>query len=198
MLKLPRLILLTVVLFVGYWAWPVYTALQIREAMISGDTATLARRIEWDSVRASLKASISPEAQARLEADPNAPQPTLWQRIKAAVKPSMANTVIDRYVTPENLPVLLGYRRTWRGTIQPALGYPEPPTVLADTVLAGTPIDRFASFWKRLRRLVLYWPSKVVIEVEDKYQPDRSYIGTLELRGLEWKLTELTIAGAGF
>jgi hypothetical protein len=198
MLKLSRVILFSVAFLVAYWAWPVYTALQIREAMMSGDTATLARRIEWESVRKSLKSSISPEAQARLEADPNAPQPTLWQRIKATVTPTMANSVIDRYVTPENLPVLLGYRKIWKGTIQPALGYSEPPTVLAGTMLAGTSIDRFASFWKRLRRLVLYWPSKVVIEVEDKYRPDRSYVGTLELRGLEWKLTELTVAGAGF
>jgi len=197
MQQLPRAILIFVALVIGYWAWPLHAALQIREAMISGDTATLARRVEWNSVRASLKASMSPESVARLEADPNAPQPSLWQRIKSTVAPRMANTVIDRYVTPENLPVLLGYRRIWRGTIQPALGYEEPPTVMAGTLLTGSVIDRFASFWKRLRRAVIHSPSKVVLEVEDKYHPGRSYIGTLELRGLDWKLTELTVAGAG-
>jgi len=194
---LPRVILIFVALLIGYWAWPLYAALQIREAMISGDTATLSRRIEWDSVRDSLKASMSPEAVARLEADPNAPQPSLWQRIKSTVAPRITNSVIDRYVTPENLPVLLGYRRIWRGTIQPALGYEQPPTVMAGTLLAGSVIDRFASFWKRLRRAVIHSPSKVVVEVEDKYNSGRSFIGTLELRGLDWKLTELTVAGAG-
>ena len=197
MQRLPRVIIIFSALVIGYWVWPLHAALQIREAMISGDTATLARRIEWELVRASLKASISPEAAARLEADPNAPQPSLWQRIKNTVRPTMANTVIDRYVTPENLPVLLGYRRIWRGTIQPALGYEEPPTVMAGTLFAGSVVDRFASFWKRLRRAVIHSPSKVVLEVEDKYHPGRSYIGTLELRGLDWKLTELTVAGAG-
>jgi hypothetical protein len=198
MQQLPRAILIFVALVVGYWAWPLHAALQIREAMISGDTATLARRVEWNLVRASLKASVSPEAIARLEADPNAPQPSLWQRIKNTVRPTVANTVIDRYVTPENLPVLLGYRRIWRGTVQPALGYPEPPTVLADTLFAGSVVDRFASFWKRLRRAVIHSPGKVVVEVEDKYTPGRSYTGTFELRGLDWKLTELTVAGTGF
>lgn len=198
MRRLPRIVLILTVLVIGYWAWPLYAALQIRDAMISGDTATLARRIDFDAVRASLKASLSPEAVARLQADPNAPQPSLWQRIKATVSPSMASTVIERYVTPENLPVLLGYRRIWRGTIQPALGYPEPPTVMADTLFAGSAIDRFASFWKRLRRAVIHSPSKVVVEVEDKYNPSRSFTGTLELRGLNWKLTELTVAGTGF
>ncbi|NJO34723.1 MAG: DUF2939 domain-containing protein [Rhodospirillales bacterium] len=198
MQRVPRTILILTALVIGYWAWPLHAAMQIRDAMIAGDTETLKRRIVWDSVRATLKASISPEAAARLEADPNAPQPTLWQRIKNTVRPTVANTVIDRYVTPENLPVLLGYRRIWRGTVQPALGYPEPPTILADTAFAGTAIDRFASFWKRLRRAVIHSPAKVVVEVEDKYNPGRSYTGTFELRGLEWKLTELTVGGTGF
>jgi Protein of unknown function (DUF2939) len=197
MRQVPRIILIVSALVVGYWAWPLHAALQIREAMISGDSATLARRVEWESVRASLKASMTPEAVARLEADPEAPQPSLWQRIKSTVAPRLAVSVIDRYVTPENLPVLLGYRRIWRGTIQPALGYTEPPTVMADTAFAGTAIDRFASFWKRLRRAVIHSPAKVVLEVEDKYHPGRSYIGTLELRGMEWKLTQLSVAGTG-
>src|ERR1041384_4718751 len=149
MQRVPRYILLITAVVVGYWAWPLHAALEIREAMKSGDSATLARRIEWHSVRASLKASLGPEAVARLEADSESPQPTLWQRIKATVAPRLAVSVIDRYVTPENLPVLLGYRRIWRGTIQPALGYTEPPTILADTMFAGTVVDRFASFWTR-------------------------------------------------
>ena len=110
----------------------------------------------------------------------------------------MANTVIDRYVTPENLPVLLGYRRIWRGTVQPALGYDEPPTVLADTLFAGSgdrPLRQLLETAAARRHSLAV--SKVVVEVEDKYNPGRSYIGTLELRGLDWKLTELTVAGAG-
>jgi hypothetical protein len=182
------------VLLGAYLAWPAYTALQIRNAMLAGDTATLARTIEWDSVRASLKASISPETIARLEADPNAPRPSLWQRIKSTVAPRMAKSVIDSYITPEHLPTLLGYRDVWRGTIRPALGYPEPPTVLAGTVLADSFIDRFASAWKRLRRGVIS-PGRIVVEVEDKYYPGRTYTGTLELRGFEWKLTRLVVSG---
>jgi hypothetical protein len=197
-MRLPRLILVTFALLAAYAAWPIHAAVQIREAMIAGDTATLTRRIEWEAVRTSLKASLSPEAVARLEADPNAPQPTLWQRVKATVAPRMAGTVVDRYVTPENLPVLMGYRQIWRGTVRPALGYQEPPTVLAGTLLEGSPIDRFASFWKRLRRGVIYSPGRIEVEVEDKYVPGRSYVGTLELRGFEWKLTGLSISGAGF
>jgi hypothetical protein len=38
-------------------------------------------------------------------------------------------------------------------------------------------------------------PGRIVVEVEDKYYPGRTYTGTLELRGLEWKLTQLVVSG---
>lgn len=196
MRRLARLIIFSTLFAVAYMAWPVYSALQIREAMRAGDTATLARKVEWDAVRAGIKASISPEQLARLEANPDAPKPSLWQRVKAAVAPKLAGNVVDRYVTPENLPVLLGYREIWRGSVRPVLLGPEPPTVLAGTMLAGTGIDRLASFWKRVRRAVFYSPTQFELEVQDRYHPDRTYIGMLELRGWEWKLTNLVIKGA--
>jgi hypothetical protein len=194
-MRFPRVVLFLAALVGAYVAWPLYTALQLREAMIAGDVATLTRKVEWDAVRASLKASLSPETIARLEADPNSPPASLWQRVKSAVAPSLAGNVIDRYVTPQNLPVLLGYRRL-RGTLRPILGQPEPPTVLAGTMLEGTTIDRFASFWRRLRHATFHIPGKFVVEVEDKYAAGRTYTSTLEFVGWEWKLTGLTISGS--
>lgn len=198
MRKLIKVVILTLPLALAYVAWPVHSALEIREAIISGDKATLERKVDWEALRISLKASITSETVARLMAEPDAPKPTLWQRVKAAVAPSMADTLIDRYVTPENLPVLLGYRRIYRGTVRPALGLTEPPTVLAGSWLAGTPVDRLASFWTRVRRAVLETPGRFVIEVEDRYRRERRYVGTLELRGWEWKLTGLAVIGGGF
>ena len=198
MRRLLKILLLAVPLALAYLAWPVVTALQIREAIVAGDTSTLARKIDWEALRASLKASISPETVARLAADPEAPTPSLWQRIKAVVAPSMADSIVDRYVTPENLPILLGYRRLYRGTLRPALGLQEPPTALAGTLLGGSSLDRFASFWTRVRRAVFESPTRFVLEVEDKHRPGRLYVGTFALQGWEWKLTGLTVSGGGF
>jgi hypothetical protein len=36
-----------------------------------------------------------------------------------------------------------------------------------------------------------------VLEVEDKHRPGRNFVGTLELRDWEWKLTGLSITGEG-
>jgi hypothetical protein len=194
---LAKALLAAVFLAILYALWPIYTALQIREALIAGDTVTLNRKVDWPSLRASLKTSLSPETVARLAADPNAPQPSLWERIKAVVAPAMAETVIDRYVTAENLPLLLGYQRVYRGSVRPALGLQEPKTVLAGSWLGGTAIDRFVSFWARVRSAIFYSPTRFVLEVEDKYRPERRYIGTLELKGWTWMLTGLKITGAG-
>ena len=119
MRRLIKVFILALPLALAYAAWPVHSALEIREAIVAGDTATLNRKIDWEALRLSLKSSISPETLARLMEDPDAPKPSLWQRIKAVVAPSMAEGIIDRYVTPEHLPVLLGYRRIYRGTVQP-------------------------------------------------------------------------------
>lgn len=193
-----KLLLAAAVLAVAYMAWPLLTALQIREAIIARDTATLERKIEWASVRSSLKVSLSAEAKARLETDPNAPAPSLWQRIKATVAPTLAESAVDRYVTPENLPAFFGYRETYRNQIRPALGMKEPPTLLAGTLLAGTPIDRVGSFYARVRRAVFYSLTRFEVEIVDRYQPERRYVSTFELIGLEWKLTALAVLGAGY
>jgi hypothetical protein len=194
---LVRGLIVVVPFAIAFAAWPVHTALEIREAVVTGDTATLNRKVEWEALRASLKESITPETISRLMADPDAPRPSLWQRIKAAVAPSMADSVIDRYVTPEHLPVLLGYRTVYRGSVRPALGLKEPPSALEGTWLGGTAFDRFASFWVRVRRAVFMSPTRFVLEVEDKYRPGRQFIGTLELKGWEWKLTGLSVTGSG-
>jgi hypothetical protein len=193
-----RRVLLVALIVIGllatYVAWPIYTALEIRDAMIAGDSAALAARIDWDAVRSSLRASMSTQATARLDADPDAPAPTTWKRIKRTVAPRLAGGLIDRYVTPEYLPVLLGYQRFWRGTVRPVLRE-EPPTVLAGTPLAGSGVDRFATFWRRLRRTGFVSPTTVVVEVQDKYTSSRHYTATLNLQGWEWKLTGLAISG---
>ncbi len=49
----------SVLLFLIAWfSWPLWTALQIREAVLSGDTAVLERKVDWSGVRASLKQSL--------------------------------------------------------------------------------------------------------------------------------------------
>jgi hypothetical protein len=194
MKRLLKLSLVVLLAASTYCVWPVYCAWLIREAIIAGDAQTLAGRIEWEPLRASLKSSISPETRAQLSAE--VPKPPLWQRVKAWVAPKVADPVIDHYVTPEKLPTLLGYQRKYRD-LRPALGLKEPPTALAGTWLAGGRIDRFASFWARVKSAVFLSPTQFVLEVEDKLRPERHYTSTFELRGWAWKLTGLNVNAGG-
>ena len=191
-------VLLVMPLGLAYLAWPVYAAFEIRDAMAAGDTETLNRKIDWQALRASLKGSISPETIARLTADPEAPTPTLWQRMKAVVAPSAADTIVDRFVTPENLPILLGYRRLYRGTVRPALGLQEPPTALAGTLLSGSAPRSVRQLLdaRPPRRLPVAHPLRARGR-RTSIGPAGTYVGTFALRGWEWKLTGLTVTGGG-
>ena len=62
-------------LLLAWFSWPLWTALQIREAVLSGDTAVLERKVDWPGVRASLKQSLPVylAGQGLIGADANSP-----------------------------------------------------------------------------------------------------------------------------
>jgi hypothetical protein len=182
-----------------YAAWPCYAAFEIRHAMLAGDTALLVRKVDWEGVRASLKASLRPEDVAHLSADPTAPHPSLWQRVRSALGRRVADSVIDRYATAENLPTLLGYGRLWRQTLQSALQGRSgaPSTALSGTRFEGTFLDRFVSGYRRVKRAAFASPTRFELEVSDRYRPTRRYAAALELKGWDWKLTELQVLRTG-
>ena len=55
-----KVLILALPLVFAYLAWPVYSAFEIRNALVAGDTETLNRKVDWAALRASLKGSISP------------------------------------------------------------------------------------------------------------------------------------------
>ena len=120
-----RIIAAIAVLLLGstlYIASPFWAAWSLREAIKAGDTATIDRKVVWDGVRASLRASISDSAQLLPEATEAGERvpPTMWQRVKTAFGQSMLDRFIESYVTPEGLPKLFRYRKTWNGTVKGA------------------------------------------------------------------------------
>ena len=72
-----------------YAVTPFVAVWQIREAVIAGDVTTLEHKVDWASVRRTLKQSGGDVRAAMLEYSQAAgiPKPGLWQRIKAAAAP---------------------------------------------------------------------------------------------------------------
>ena len=173
----------------AYIASPFVTVWLIREAIRSGDAAYLDQKLEWPTVRETLRASLTeyalgPTAIAAPGKPP--PQPGLWQRFKNNLGRRAVDNMVESYVTPEGLPQLFGMRQFYRENISGD----------AAAQAARPWHERAAGFWSRIKRAEFHSPSRFEIEIADHNDPSRHYIGLLALRGYEWKLVELRLRAA--
>ncbi|MEO1709086.1 MAG: DUF2939 domain-containing protein [Pseudomonadota bacterium] len=202
------LVLMVGVGAVAFAASPFYAAWTLREAIRTGDTETVNRKIDWEPFRASLRRAIANNAGLvpDVRAASRRIRPTLWQRVKRVFGASLIDRFIETHVTPTGLPKL--YADHVRKRKQNRLSRSSAPRT--DRLLrAGFhPATRSQSGpaeagldWKaRLQRFVrrlsraefLDWTT-VEIEVRDQVRSDRSFIATLQLIGTQWKLTHLDI-----
>ncbi|MBA2127521.1 hypothetical protein DLM45_15010 [Hyphomicrobium methylovorum] len=184
----PLLALASAVVFAAtiYIAAPFVTAWNIREAVRSENATYLATAIEWPSVRATLKPSIArialdlPEGAANAAPDQNA---GLWQRLKAYWGQSAVDSIVESYVTPDGLPKLFSLRKAYRDYVS---GADDPANTLPMT-------ERIAKAWSRVKRAEFTGFTTVEIDMEDKLDPTRVYLGKLELTRRGWMLTELRV-----
>lgn len=171
-----------------YVATPFWAAWTLREAVRTRDTATLERKVEWDSVRRTLKASLAQHARLVPEINPDneLAKPGMWQRVKMAFGQSLLDGFVDRYVTPAGLPQLFEHRHTYSKTLRR-----EPDE--AETLSRW---GRFQRFWARLKRAEFQTFTRIELELEDRRNPERRYVSVLQLEGLEWRLVGLRIVAA--
>lgn len=166
-----------------YIGSPFATAWGIREAVRNGDSDYLTSAIEWPTVRETLKPSIARIALNLPDnADPAASN-GLWTRFKAYWGQSAVDSVVEKYVTPEGLPQLFTLRSKYRDLVGND----------ADDAKTTPILDRIQRAWARVKRAEFTSPTSFEIDMEDKYDPTRIYLGKLELRLVGWKLTELRV-----
>jgi len=178
-------LLATALLAVGYVASPFVAVWSIREAIENGNSGYLEAKIEWDTVRTSLRESLTRAALDHPDTAGGEPQPKpgLWQRIKNSFSQRAVDSMVDTYVNAEGLPQLFTYRKFYRETIS--------GEAAAQAALPWR--ERVASFWSRVKRAEFMTPTSLEIEMADRNDPSRLYVGLLKLRGLEWKLSELRL-----
>lgn len=172
-----------------------YAGWQIREAMRTGDTAVLQRRVDWPSVRQTLKQTAT-ETRALMSemsasAGVNMAKPGLWTRIKEAAAPYLADPLIDRYVTAESAPQIWKWRQTWRQKVRPTIGFKEPATPLASTFLAGSAVDQGLAIARRVERAAFTSPFRMEMELRDRYVEGRRWRAAFEMRDWSWVLAEV-------
>lgn len=183
------LLLVAAVLMAGgtYLASPFVTAWYIREAIKTGNSAYLAEKVEFASVKETLKPTVSRMVFDLPEAPAEGAKPSLWQRTKAYFGQGAVDRMLDSYMTPEGLPQLFQYGKTYRERVK---GQVEEP--------AGMPLhERAWRVWQRVKRADFVTLTRFEMTMADKFEPDRLIDGVLEFKGYTWKLTELRIRSEG-
>ena len=184
-------------LALGYLIWPFWSALQLKLAVKAGDIAAIERKVEWTSVRTSLRKSLL----ANMALHPGAAGKTaraakagIWQSLKARFAPRVVDQTVARMVTPVGLSRLFAAREGYRRKLLPTLGLGKPAGYFSGTWLEDSWIDRFSDNLERIERIVFTSPTRVEIEIIDRYTPDRHYITVLQLKDFNWKLVGLRLA----
>ncbi|MEL6298760.1 MAG: DUF2939 domain-containing protein [Pseudomonadota bacterium] len=170
----------------AYVVSPFYAAYTVMQAVKTADTETLERKVNWPSVRRSLKGSIARDAQLRpavMRAGRRI-RPSLWQRVKAAFGASMVDRFVETYVTPAGLPQL--YNARTRFEAGKRLSLPVDPATRSWT-------ERLKALTDRLKRAEFLDWRTVELEIRDRFKRDRHIISTFERTGFEWRLTRLRI-----
>jgi hypothetical protein len=187
-MKKPLLAALALALLAAaYIASPFVTVWTIREAIQTGNSEVLAAKLEWPTVRETLRASLTEYATGPAAAA--APgtgatmKPGFWQRIKNGFSRRAVDNIVESYVTPEGLPQLFGMRQFYRENVS--------GDAAADAARPWH--ERVKSFWSRIKRAEFHSPTEFEIEMADRNDPTRHYIGLLKLRGVQWKLAELRL-----
>ncbi|WP_295554966.1 DUF2939 domain-containing protein [uncultured Hyphomicrobium sp.] len=170
----------------AYIAYPLLTVWTIREAVRTSNAPYIEAKLEWPTVRETLRQSMLEYAIGPTPVvAPGARGPTvgLWQRIKNGISRRAVDNMIESYVTPEGLPQLFGVRQFYRENISGE-----------QAAIDAMPWnERVIGFWKRVKRAEFHSPTVFEIEMADRNDPTRHYVGLLKLRGIEWKLTELRL-----
>jgi Protein of unknown function (DUF2939) len=183
--SLAKLTLLVVLAGSIYIATPFVSVWTLREAVRAGDAETVRARVQWDTVRFTLRDSLAKHADLFSDAElaGSEVKPSWWQRIKGAVGGSMMDRFIDTYVTPEGLPKLFQLRQTWRETVQ---------NDLAETAQLSR-IERAKRLYDRVKRAEFKSFTKFEVEMADRKSTTRRYVSTMELIDYQWKLTGLRV-----
>lgn len=169
------------VLAAGYIATPFATAWTIREAIKAGDSSYLEHKIEWPTVRSTLKESLGKFAfSASGDMTEMPAKPTLWQKIKTYVGKGALDRFVETTVTPTGMSGLLNLRKGYQAAI---VGDEAKPPLFT----------RMASVWSRVTRAEFKSFDRFEMDMIDKHAPERTIACVLERRGIEWKMTELRV-----
>ena len=161
-----------------YFVLPFWTALELKRAIRNGDAATVESRVEWDSVRASLRQSLTEqapqEARRRFSRIPFIQK--YAERIAAGYGRPVVDKMVDNFGTADGLIRLMSWKEATFGQ--------KPPRTLTGIA---------SEMSNRIKRVAFVSLTRLETVIADRNDPNRHIFSALELRNTGWKLTELRI-----
>ena len=175
---LPPLLAVLTLLIGCHFVLPFWTALELKRAIRSGDAATVEARVEWDSVRASLRQSLT--EQAPQEARRRFGNIPIFHKLAEKIALNYSRPVVDKMVDSfGNADGLIRFY-SWRETVN---GQKSSRT------LAGIAQEMMG----RVKRVSFASLTRLEVTIADRMDPQRLIFSALELRGSGWKLTEVRL-----
>ena len=180
MRKLIMPLLAAMALLTGcHFALPFWTALELKRAIRNGDAATIESRVEWDSVRTSLRQSLA--QQAPEEARRRFARIPIIQRFAERIAVNYSKPVVDKMVDSFGSAEGLIRFYSWRETL--ATG-PKPPRTFTGIATEMS---------SRVKRVSFASLTRLEVVIADRTDPNRHMFSAMELRPTGWKLTEVRI-----
>ncbi len=99
-----KLLALVVLALLGFYvAWPAYSGYQIANALQTQDAALLARKIDFESVRASLRPVVAGEVDRQFATQAGGAGGPLVEQLKKDLVPKLVDGTLAAIVTPANI-----------------------------------------------------------------------------------------------
>ena len=186
------LFLLLGLLLVFYVAWPAWSSYRIFDALEKNDVATLERKIDFPSVRESLKPAIRAQVDKTLDRTMGDAAGQLRDGgLRQQIGPQLMETVLNKIVTPQSIASLYA----WRADISQVLkGVKEIREIGTATEGEGIAVTAKPSPLRlsNIKRFAFTSPTSFEIGIaKDASSSEPDLTAQMGFRDMDWKLTGL-------
>jgi len=186
------LFLLLGLLVVFYVGWPAWSCYRIYEALEKNDATTLERKVDFPSVRDSLKPAIRAQVDKTLDRTMGDAAGQLRDgRLRQQIGPQLMESVLNKIVTPQSIASLYA----WRGDISQVLkDVKEIREIGTATDGEGIAVTAKPSALRlsNIKRFAFTSPTSFEIGIaKDASGSEPDLTVQMGFRDLDWKLTGL-------
>jgi len=186
------LFLLLGLLLVFYVGWPAWSSYRIYEALEKNDATTLERKIDFPSVRDSLKPAIKAQVDKMLDRTMGDAAGQLRDgRLRQQIGPQLMESVLNKIVTPQSIASLYAWRGDVSQVIKDVKEIREIGTATDGADIPGS-AKPSALRLSNIKRFAFTSPTSFEIGIaKDASGSEPDLTVQMGFRDLDWKLTGL-------